>query len=192
MKTIRADKTIVIPKGIDIQINSRRVTVSGPNGKLSRDFRHLPVTIQKTQNSAHGVKKLEVSLYFGLSKQIAALRSVCSHIDNMITGVTMKYRYAMRLVYAHHPISVQIVNGGKKVEVRNFIGEKVVRGIEMLGNTKAMKNEATKDEIWIEGNDIDDTSRSAALIHQSCLVRNKDLRKFLDGIYVSSHGPVEN
>jgi large subunit ribosomal protein L9e len=191
MKVIRADKTIVIPKGIDITIQSRRVTVKGPKGTLSRNFRHIPVTIQKTQNSANGVKKLEVSLYFGLSKQIATLRSVCSHIDNMITGCTQKYRYALRLVYAHHPISCTIVNGGKKVELRNFMGEKVVRGIEMIGETKAMKNDAVKDEIWVEGPDIDDTSRSAALIHQSCLVKRKDIRKFLDGVYVNTHGPIE-
>merc|ERR1719454_1101164 len=105
MKIIRADKTIVIPKGIDVDIKSRVVTVKGKEGTLSRNFRHLPVTIQKTQNSANGVKKLEVSLYFGLTKQLAALRTVCSHVDNMITGVTKKFRYAMRLVYAHHPIA---------------------------------------------------------------------------------------
>jgi hypothetical protein len=31
---------------------------------------------------------------------------------------------------------------------------------------------------------------AAALIHQSCLVPGKDIRKFLDGIYVSEFGPI--
>merc|ERR1719382_1708489 len=91
----------------------------------------------------------------GFTKQLAALRTVCSHIDNMITGVTKKYRYAMRMVYAHFPITCAIVNGGKRVEIRNFLGEKIVRSIDMLGESKAYKSEATKDEIHIEGNDID-------------------------------------
>lgn len=30
----------------------------------------------------------------------------------------------------------------------------------------------------------------AALIHQSCAVKNKDIRKFLDGIYVSEKGTL--
>jgi hypothetical protein len=30
--------------------------------------------------------------------------------------------------------------------------------------------------------------RSTALIHQQCLVKNKDIRKFLDGVYVSDSG----
>lgn len=32
----------------------------------------------------------------------------------------------------------------------------------------------------------------AANIHQSTLVRDKDIRKFLDGIYVSEGGVIEN
>ena len=31
---------------------------------------------------------------------------------------------------------------------------------------------------------------AAALIHQSCLVKRKDIRKFLDGVYVSEKGTV--
>jgi large subunit ribosomal protein L9e len=37
----------------------------------------------------------------------------------------------------------------------------------------------------LEGNDLELVSRSAGLIQQSTLVKNKDIRKFLDGIYVS-------
>ena len=36
-----------------------------------------------------------------------------------------------------------------------------------------------------EGNDIEAVSQSAALIQQSTTVKNKDIRKFLDGMYVS-------
>ena len=43
----------------------------------------------------------------------------------------------------------------------------------------------------ISSTDIDLAGRSAALIHQSCLSKKKDIRKFLDGIYVSSHGVKE-
>lgn len=186
MKTIRSQVAIKIPKGVTVVVKSRQVTVTGPKGTLKRSFKHLPVSIAKVDAG----RKVEVSLYFGLAKQMACLRTVCSHIDNMIVGVTQSYQYKMRLVYNHFPINAQVTNGGKTVEIRNFLGEKITRVIDMLGATKIAKSEATKDEILITGNDIDLCSRSAALIHQSCLVKRKDIRMFLDGIYVSQKGPI--
>ena len=77
------------------------------------------------------------------------------------------------------------------MEIRNFLGEKRVRRIEMLEGVTIDKNENSKDELIINGNDVEMVSLSAALINQSCMVRNKDIRKFLDGIYVSEKGYVE-
>lgn len=63
---------------------------------------------------------------------------VCSHINNMVTGVTKKFRYTLRLVYAHFPITCNITNGGKRVEIKNFLGEKIVRVIDMIGESKVL------------------------------------------------------
>jgi large subunit ribosomal protein L9e len=38
-----------------------------------------------------------------------------------------------------------------------------------------------KDEIIIQGNDIQSVSQSAAAITDKCRVKDKDIRKFLDG-----------
>jgi large subunit ribosomal protein L9e len=100
----------------------------------------------------------------------------------------------MRFVYAHFPINVNI-EGGKGadpqiVEIRNFLGEKRVRRVPMRGNTKVTKTSTVKDEIVLEGINVEDVAQSCADIHRSCLVHDKDLRKFLDGMYVSEKGPV--
>merc|ERR1719511_441371 len=102
-----------------------------------------------------------------------------------------RFEYRMRLVYAHFPISATIKDDGAIIELRNFLGEKIVRTVHMLPGVKVEKSAQTKDEIVLTGMDIEHVSQSAALIHQSCLVKNKDIRKFLDGIYVSSHGTCE-
>ena len=52
-------------------------------------------------------------------------------------------------------------------------------------------SQAQKDELILEGNDIELASNSAALIQQATTVKNKDIRKFLDGIYVSEKGTVQ-
>merc|ERR1712113_974070 len=154
---------------------------------MGRSFKHMPIEL-KLINNGHTVS---AKMYFAKSKQLSMLRSVCSHIRNLFDGVTSKFEYRMRLVYAHFPINATVTNGGSTIELRNFLGEKRVRTVNMLPGVKVDKSTATKDELVVTGTDIDLTSRSAALIRQSCLVKDKDIRKFLDGIYVSSHGVIE-
>jgi ribosomal protein L6P/L9E len=43
----------------------------------------------------------------------------------MIRGVTLGYKFKMRYAYAHFPIQGFITDGGKAVEIRNFLGEKI-------------------------------------------------------------------
>merc|ERR550514_363357 len=187
MKILKGEERIKVPKDCKVTIKSRKVEVSGKNGVLKRDFSHLPVDIALV----NGGKEIEVAMWFGHTKQLAAMRTVCSHIDNCFSGVQSKFQYTMRLVYAHFPINANITNGGKTVEIRNFLGEKIVRTVNMLPGVICEKGTGEKDQLVLTGADIDCTSGSAALIRQSCLVKNKDIRKFLDGIYVSSHGVIE-
>merc|ERR1712060_1004611 len=151
-------------------------------GTLKRDFKHLPIELFLCGN------EVRARIYFAKSKQLSMLRSVCSHIQNLFDGVEKNFVYKMRLVYAHFPINANITNGGKTVEIRNYLGEKVVRTVNLFPSVKIEKGATVKDELVLTGPDIDLVSRSAALIRQACLSKNKDIRKFLDGIYVSSHG----
>ena len=111
--------------------------------------------------------------------------------DNLTFCCVQGFRYKMRLVYSHFPINVSIEDSGKTLEIRNFLGEKLLRTVHALGDVIIIRSKATKDELIIEGTDIECTSRTAALIHQVCLVKNKDIRKFLDGIYVSEKGAIK-
>lgn len=52
----------------------------------------------------------------------------------------------MRLVYAHFPINVNIEDGGKLVEIRNFLGEKRVRAVNMLPGTATATKEVPHSE----------------------------------------------
>ena len=108
----------------------------------------------------------------------------------MITGVTKGFLYKMRLVYNHFPISVNIEKDGEEVEIRNYLGEKFVRRVTMIGDVKAIRSTDQKDEIMIQGNDIDAVAQSAANIQQISRVKDKDIRKFLDGVYVSFRGNI--
>ncbi|XP_073101682.1 large ribosomal subunit protein uL6-like [Elaeis guineensis] len=187
MKTILSTDTMEIPEGVTVRVKAKVVEVEGPRGKLTRNFKHLNLDFQLIEGS----RKLKVDAWFGSRKTTASIRTAISHVQNLITGVTKGYRYKMRFVYAHFPINASINNNNNSIEIRNFLGEKKVRKVDMLEGVKIVRSEKVKDELILDGNDIELVSRSAALINQKCHVKNKDIRKFLDGIYVSEKGTIE-
>ncbi|ESO90671.1 hypothetical protein LOTGIDRAFT_217766 [Lottia gigantea] len=186
MKLISSSQTVNIPKGVSICVKSRQITVKGPRGTLIKKFRHAGIHIYMKDH-----RHVTVEKFFGTSKQLATVRTICTHVENMIKGVVKGYLYKMRAVYAHFPINVVITDEGQRVEVRNFLGEKYTRIINMMPGVLISGSPGQKDEYILKGNDIEMVSRSAALIQQSTAVKEKDIRKFLDGIYVSEKTTVE-
>ncbi|KAJ0968557.1 hypothetical protein J5N97_025474 [Dioscorea zingiberensis] len=106
--------------------------------------------------------------------------------------------------FNHLNLDFELIDGGRKlkvdacitnsnsstIEIRNFLGEKKVRKVDMLEGVYISRSEQVKDELILDGNDVELVSRSAAPINQKCHVKNKDIRKFLDGIYVSEKGTM--
>ena len=186
MRSVQNQETLTIPEGVTVDIKSRIVKVTGPRGELTKNLQHISMVMRRVD-----AKTLHFRVYHGDRKQNACLRTVRSIVNNMITGVTKGFRYKMRYVYAHFPINVNFVDGGKIVEIRNFLGQKVVLRVPMLEGVSVDQSKGTKDELILEGNSLENVSQSAAAIQQACLVRNKDIRKFLDGIYVSARETIE-
>ena len=182
MKTVLASRTVEIPEGVEVEVNSRVIKVTGPRGSLTRDFKHMSMDLRKVCNS------IRVDVWFANRKQLATVRTVISHIDNMMVGVTRGFMYKMRFVYSHFPINVTL--NGDNVEIRNFLGEKRGRKVKLMEGVKYVRSADVKDQIELSGNDIAMVSLTAAQIQGQTNVRKKDLRKFLDGIYVSEKGPM--
>lgn len=85
----------------------------------------------------------------------------------------------MRAVYAHFPINCIIQDDGAALEIRNFLGEKVrlhclrlqnannlmslaqiVRNVKMLEGVTVSESKAQKDELILEGTDVQNVSQS--------------------------------
>ncbi|KAJ1507744.1 60S ribosomal protein L9 [Coelomomyces lativittatus] len=158
MKDIFKNHDVPIPAGVKVIVKSRTVVVEGPRGTLKKSFNHVDCQILKIGN-----KRVRVLVWHGARKHVACIRTVASHIANMIKGVTQGYLYKMRAVAAHFPINVNITQDGQAVEIRNFLGEKVVRRVSMLEGVKIMHSESQKDELILTGNDIENVSQSGAL-----------------------------
>merc|ERR1712230_329091 len=182
MKNLHAATTVKIPEGVTVDIKSRAVVVKGPRGTLSKSFKHMQIDLFKPAENLIKVEK-----WFSLSKEQSAIKTCSSHIQNMIIGVTKGFKYRMKMVYAHFPTNAQISNKGDSVDIVNFVGQKVKFHIDAIGDkTKIERDPKENTQLLVSGNDIESVSRTCALISQSCAVKKKDIRKFLDGIYVSN------
>jgi len=179
-----------VPDTVEVTVNCRVVTVKGPRGELSKSFKHQRVDLQLIEGEKG--KQILVEKWFGKTKQLASLRTIISHINNMFGGVLQGYRYKMRSVYAHFPINCTIEKAPHRIEIRNFLGEKRPRIVNMLEGVTIKRDKDVKDQYILEGNDIENVSRSCSLIYTACLVKKKDIRKFLDGMYVSEKGLIQD
>ncbi|GMI50097.1 hypothetical protein ScalyP_jg10094 [Parmales sp. scaly parma] len=185
MKTVLASRTIKILDGVTVEIKARKIVVNGPRGELVREFSHVNMDIAKVGKDGSHIR---LDLWFATRKQLATVRTICSHIDNMMVGVTRGFLYKMRFVYSHFPINVAI--RANTVEIRNFLGEKRVRSVDLCDGVSFVRSADVKDQIELTGNDLSMVSLTAAKIQQATNIRKKDLRKFLDGIYVSQKGAI--
>ena len=72
------------------------------------------------------------------------------------------FKYKMRYVYAHFPITGVINKGGHQLEIRNFLGEKRRRTVNLAGDVTVEKSEDVKDQIEVSGINVEDVGRSCA------------------------------
>merc|ERR1712216_947779 len=80
----------------------------------------------------------------------------------------------------------------QRVDLQLVEGEKRPRIVNMLEGVTIKRDKDVKDQYILEGNDIENVSRSCSLIYTACLVKKKDIRKFLDGMYVSEKGLIQD
>jgi large subunit ribosomal protein L6 len=173
MRAIETVNTVEIPEGVESMVEGRIVTIKGEKGELTRDFSHAPIKIQLKG------KTVTVQASWPRKKEAALVGTICSHIKNMIRGVTNGFTYKLKIVFSHFPITVKIKE--KTLTIENFTGERNPRTAKIMGATKV---EVKGDDIIVQGINLEDVSQTAANIQNATKIKSKDPRVFLDGIYV--------
>ncbi len=169
--------TVDVPENVTVSVEGSKVTISGPKGTLERDFSHAKgIRIRYDEEN----KRVIVETFFADRKRKALVNTIAAHINNMIIGVTKGWRYRMKIVFSHFPISVKVV--GDTVEIHNFIGEKAPRKAKILPGVKVT---VKGKELIVEGIDIEKVSQTAANIEQATKIKEFDRRVFMDGIYIA-------
>jgi large subunit ribosomal protein L6 len=172
---------VEVPQEVRVTVNGLRVTVEGPKGKLERDFSHAKgVSIRQNEN------RVVVEVFNADRRKKALVGTIAAHIRNMITGVTKGYRYKLKIVFSHFPISVEVK--GNQVIIKNFLGEKAPRRANIL---EGVSVKVVDRDIIVEGIDIEKVGQTAANIELATKIGEFDRRVFMDGIYIYERGVAE-
>ena len=145
---------------VTLSVKNRIVMVKGKRGTLTKSFTHLPIEMIKESK-----KRLRLDIWFANRKQSACMKTVKGHIQNLFKGVTYGFLFKMKAVYAHFPINMAMSDDNTTVDIRNFLGEKYTRHVRM-GEGVTCKPTGVKDEIKVEGNDLEKVSQSGKWIPQ--------------------------
>jgi len=167
------EEVVEIPEGVEVRIDGRRVSVSGPLGELERDFSHAPIEILLEDG------RVAVEARWPDKRQAAMVGTMRSHIRNMIRGVQKGFTYRLKTVFAHFPVNIEVQ--GNKVVIENFGGERRPRVVQV---PESVKVSVEGDDIVVKGMDLERVSQAASTIQQATRIKKKDPRVFLDGIYV--------
>lgn len=173
-----SETKIPVPKGVTVHVSDRSIKVEGPKGKLERNFDDPRfndyIDIEKSGEDV-------VIKYSTENRKVLAMQgTIQAHVENMILGVTAGYKYIMKIVYTHFPITVTVEKD--RVQVKNFLGAKGVRSARIMGDSKL---HIDKEHITITGASVEDVSQTAANIEKACKITKRDRRIFQDGIYMN-------
>jgi len=182
-KSIHVFESIPIPDGVTVEVSGLQVRVRGPKGEITRDFSHARGVVIRIEEG-----RVVVEAYRADRKLKALVGTIAAHIKNMITGVTKGYRYKLKIIYSHFPVTVVVDEKNKVVRIKNFLGEKADRVAKIHGNVKVR---VEGQDVVVEGIDIEEVGLTAASIERATRIKDLDRRVFMDGIYLYERGVAE-
>jgi len=162
-----------IPEDVDAEVDHLELTVSGPEGSVTRQLWFPDVRVSVDD----GAVVIETDA--DDAKTNATVGTFESHIENMLYGVTEGWEYRMQVHYSHFPMQVNVE--GDEVVIENFLGEKAPRRAQIRGDTDV---QVDGEELTLSGSDKEAVGQTAADIEQLTRVTDKDTRVFQDGVYI--------
>lgn len=165
-----------VPENVSVKKQGHHVVVTGRKGIIIKDFHKLPALIDVSDTT------ITIRPAGKRKRDLAITNTAKSIINNMLMGVDKGFRYKLKIVFAHFPISVKV--RGKEIHVENFFGERSARISHIVGDTTRVN--ITGDDVIVEGPSLEEVSQTAANIESSTKVKGKDQRVFLDGLYIYS------
>ncbi|MBU1201684.1 MAG: 50S ribosomal protein L6 [Nanoarchaeota archaeon] len=167
------EENLNIPDGIQVTFNKGVALVNGPKGELKKNLFNPQITFKVENNiiliSAPNLTK----------KSKKVVNTFKAHLKNTFKGVVEGHTYKLKVCSGHFPMSVGLK--GNTFEIKNFIGEKVPRTVNVLEGTTV---KIDGSDVIVESIDKERAGQMAASIEQLTRRPGFDKRIFQDGIYI--------
>ena len=178
-------REVEVPEGVRVELRGKRVRVVGPLGEVEKDFSHVKDLLMHLENG-----RIVLEAFFVDKKGYSVINTVASKIRNMFEGVQRGYRYRMKIVYAHFPMSVKVDESEGLVVIENFLGRRDKIFVKVMPGVKVR---VERDDVLVEGIDLEAVAQTAANIREATRLKGKFRLcphgreggpGVLDGIYV--------
>ncbi|MCR4327228.1 MAG: 50S ribosomal protein L6 [Nanoarchaeota archaeon] len=165
---------IEVPENVTVSLDGSNLNVKGPEGNLTKELK-----IGKVEVKIEG-KNIVLEYKKATKNEKKLMNTASSHINNMIRGVQKKFEYYLKICYVHFPFTLKIE--GKKVMIKNFLGEKIDRVFELPDGVEV---ELKKEIIIVKSPDKYLAGQASANFETATRVKGRDRRIFQDGIYIT-------
>ncbi|MBU0957451.1 MAG: 50S ribosomal protein L6 [Nanoarchaeota archaeon] len=171
-------ESVEIPEGIEVELDKNKITIKNKDVTLTKQIINLPIKIKdnkiifEKKNANKNDKKI--------------IKTFLVHMKNMIQGVQEKFTYKLQIASSHFPITVEKNNN--LIIIKNFLGERKDRISKILEDVD-VKIEG--EFITIESNNKESAGQTAANLETATKIRNRDRRRFQDGIYITDKAGKE-
>lgn len=166
---------VQIPEQFEVRYEDKRLTVVKGSESNSKRLFH-----PKVKFNIHG-HTLKIESYSLKKKDLAAMKTFKSHIENLIMGLDKGFTYKMKIVFAHFPMKVMVKKN--QLIIENFLGEKHPR---MANIREGVAVKVQGDEVTVTGKNKERVAQTSANIEHATRIKDKDPRVFQDGIYIFS------
>lgn len=167
---------IEIPEGIEANISRDTVSLKSGEKEIKKRFDMANVLMTKKAN------EIVIESKKATKREIKMIKTIKAHIDNMIKGLQEVFEYKLEAVFVHFPMTIEVDKEKKQVIIKNFFGGKKPLSCRILEGTEV---EVNKNQIIIRSHNKEIAGQMAANLEKTTRLREKDRRKFQDGIYIT-------
>lgn len=165
--------TVPVPEGVSVEVQPRafKATANGKTNERAFKYRGMELALED--------QAVAVKLKFVRRDSKAIAKTIAAHIKNMMSGVKDGFECQLAVVHSHFPMNVSVKDN--QVEIVNYLGEKKARKSKIMPGCEV---QVKGKEITVKGFNKEHVGQTAANLEKATRTKNRDRRRFQDGIYI--------